>query len=1135
MKRILLPLARIVMSSCLISAMSWMACQVPASAQSTPNGSRSARPQITDAIDQGKLVSLPGHVRKDLTPERDLGEVEDSQPIRLLLVLQRTPEQQAALTNLIARQQQRGTPEYHKWLTPQEFGEQFGIAQSDVQQVTTWLQSQGFKVNRVFNNASMIDFTTTAGGVRNAFHTQYHYWNIQGSKYLAVSQDPQIPAALAKVVVGVKGLSRIPPQSKRTNGHQVGYDTETHRWRDVISISEAGGKPNYTDGAGNFDVTPQDFYTIYDVNPLIGGGNLGAGATISIPEPTDMQFGTVNASTGAASGGDVVTFRTLFGVGGTLNMTVMHGAGSVTCGDPGVNGAVGEAALDAEWANAVAPSAHLIFMSCDTSGPTGDGFGDALAALIDNNISDVISSSYGTSELNLTSSDYATQDTLTMQAATQGQTFIDAAGDAGSDDADQNTTGSATHGLNVDSYAGTPLTLVTGGTDFQDKFDADQGGLPQSTYWSSTNSSTYGDALGYIPETPWNSSCADSIIALDSIQNGSGSYTGAGYCALGPSIAPINGAIVGGGGGFSSHYSLPLYQSGTPGISSNASKRAVPDISFFAANGYWGHDIIQCDSTEAATACTSPSTFEGAGGTSFTAPQTAGIIALLVTATGERQGFVNPGIYALAKSQYAASATASACYSNGQTSNTGVTTSLPAAACIFHDVTTGNNDEPCAAGTLDCYVNPGAGYGMLSTTGASSLTVGFPSGPTYDNATGLGSLDVNNFIKSWNQANSSSTSLAANPTSITSTQSTTLTATVTPGTPPGATGATPSLSGSVSFFAGSTLLGSCTLSGGTCSLPVSGSLLQSGPNSVTASYKGSATYPSSTSSIVTVTVTGGTISTTTTVGATANPQELGEVVHFVVKVVASGVNPVTNEEVTLTIDGGTPYEASLDSTGHAQFGFNTLTLGVHTIAAAFPAQGSYGPSSATLQETISDSPASIATVSGSGLSTPYGLEFTEPLVAVVKDSNGHPVPGAVVSFSGAGLRFSSTAATTDNNGQATVRVFPAAAGNFTASATVGGVATAASFTLIGTKASLLVKANNISVAFDQPVPAPTYSLSGFVNGDTAATAVTGSALISTPARQGSSPGTYGIGLVQGTLSASNYNFELEQGTVTINP
>src|ERR1019366_1827344 len=167
--------------------------------------------------------------------------------------------------------------------------------------------------------------------------------------------------------------------------------------------------------------------------------------------------------------------------------------------------------LDAEWANALAPSAQLIYMACDYT--VHNGVISSLAALIDNNIGNVLSMSYGSSETGAVASDYTSQDILFQQAATQGQTVIVSAGDSGSDTADQNTSGTATSGLNIDIFSGSPLVLTAGGTDFSDTYDALEGGPAQSTYWSATNSSHFGDALSYIPETPWNSNCASSILA----------------------------------------------------------------------------------------------------------------------------------------------------------------------------------------------------------------------------------------------------------------------------------------------------------------------------------------------------------------------------------------------------------------------------------------------------------------------------------------------------------------------------------------------------------------------------------------------------------------------------------------------
>ena len=809
-------------------------------------GSASANAALVQQIDDSQTVALPGHVRADLTPQRDLGITEDAKPLQLSLLLARSPQQQADLDSLLAQQQQPGSPMYHQWLTPQQFGKRFGVAQADAAKLTAWLQSQGFQVQGLLNNGSMLQFKATAGQVRATFQTTMHYWNVQGGRYAANAENPVIPMSIASLVSGIQGLSQIPLLPHHGATAQAAYDAQTHTWSQIGPDSNGKVRPRFNAGNGNYFVTPQDFYTIYHVNPVFSGGNLGGGATVAVVEQSDMQYGTVNGS-GQASGGDVATFRSLFGIPGTLNMKVMHGAGSVSCSAPGiVNGDEGEATLDAEWANALAPSAQLIYMAC--SPYVDNGVISSLTALIDNNIGNVLSFSYGSSESTAVASDYTLQDTLFQQAAAQGQTVIVSSGDSGSDTRDQNTSGTATSGLNVDLFAASPLVLGAGGTDFSDLYDALEGGPAQTSYWGA-NSAHYGNALSYIPETPWNDSCASSILAQHQGSNP------AAFCGLGPLLNPyILGDVVADGGGFSTHYAQPVWQTGTLGMT--GTQRAVPDISMFAANGVWGHALVFCDSNGGGSNCSSSSTFGLAGGTSFVAPALSGVTGLLITATGQPQGVLNPALYALARAQFANPSTATACYSNGQTGNASVTTSLPAAGCIFHDVTTSNNDVPCQAGSLNCFVNSGKSYGLLSTAGAGSLQIGYSSGVGYDEATGLGSVDVYNLITKWNQVYTSSTTLAASLTSVSATTSDTLSATVSGGLPAGSGAGAPTLQGSVSFAAGSAALGSCNLNGNSCSITITGSQLVAGANSVTASYAGNGTYPPSTSLPVSITLSG---------------------------------------------------------------------------------------------------------------------------------------------------------------------------------------------------------------------------------------------------------------------------------------
>ena len=698
--------------------------------------------RLVAPIDERMLVTLPGHVRQDVAHAPDLGLVEDGMPMRLSLLLQRTPEQQADLNNLIANQQTPGSPEYHQWLTPAEFGARFGASQDDIAKLSGWLQSHGFQIRGMLKNASAIDFEATAGQVRTAFHTDLHYVSIAGGKYTAVLQEPKIPAALAPVVAGIHGLNKIPLTAAHTAPRNASWDKETHSWHIDNPTARDLASPALNAGSGYYFVGPQDLYTIYNVNPVFKGGNLAANATVAVIEQSDMEYGTVDPSTGATDGGDVATFRSLFGVPGTLNMYVFHGYGADTCNDPGIDpngiGEDFEASIDAEWINATAPSATLIFMSCDQS--PDNGIYTSLQAVIDNNLADVMSISYGGSELGFDTADYQAFDTLWAEAATQGQSILISSGDSGSDVADQNTAGTAINGINVSGLSTSPLVTAAGGTDFQDAYDSYEVGTPQSTYWSDTNSAFLGDALSYVPETAWNNSCASSIVAALF------GYEGADLCATG---GFTNGSVVGGSGGISTHYAVPSYQVGISGYSNTM--RSVPDIAGFAADSPWGHALMGCDSN--------PNFESGeadcingvgiAGGTSFVAPYMAGVFGLVRNATGARQGPLNSNLYALAKKQYAAAGTATACYANGQTLNAGTTTGLPAAACVFNDVTTSNNDVPCAAGSTSCYVDSGASFGMLSLDGSSSLSVAYPSTPGFDQVTGLGSVNVANLIKGW--------------------------------------------------------------------------------------------------------------------------------------------------------------------------------------------------------------------------------------------------------------------------------------------------------------------------------------------------------------------------------------------------
>src|SRR5260370_24548995 len=142
---------------------------------------QTVRARITEAVDETNRVQLRGNVHPLAWREFAQGVVADSQPMnRMLLLLQRSPEQQAALSALMEEQLTKGSPNYHKWLTPEDFGKQFGPADADIQAVTDWLTSHGFQVSKVSKGRTMVEFSGTVLQIRNAFHTEQHRFNARG-------------------------------------------------------------------------------------------------------------------------------------------------------------------------------------------------------------------------------------------------------------------------------------------------------------------------------------------------------------------------------------------------------------------------------------------------------------------------------------------------------------------------------------------------------------------------------------------------------------------------------------------------------------------------------------------------------------------------------------------------------------------------------------------------------------------------------------------------------------------------------------------------------------------------------------------------------------------------------------------
>jgi hypothetical protein len=771
--------------------------------------------RVAQPVDVEQLVTLQGNTHPLARPEFDQGVAPDSLPMqRILLVLQRSEKQNAALHELLEEQQTKSSPDYHLWLTPEQFGQQFGPADADIQAVTDWLTSQGFEVNRVATGRTVIEFSGTAGTVRQTFHTEIHKFLVNGEEHWANASDPKIPAALQPVVAGFASLNNFPRQPMVKLLGAFSRSKSTGVVKPLITVPTNSG--NY------YVLGPYDFATIYNVLPLWQASPAinGSGQTIAI-----VASSNINVQ-------DVSDFRGLFGLPFNDPQVIVNGI------DPGVTGGEdeSEADLDTEWSGAVAPNATIELVVSESTEST---FGADLSAvyIVDNNLAPILSASYGACELFLGTGGNAFYNSLWGQGAAQGITVLVASGDGGSALCDaQSGLLFASQGLTVNGTASTPFNVAVGGTDFNDV-------NTWSTYWSSTNNaSTLASALSYIPETTWNDSCARSGTA--------------GSCANADNDTPEGIDLVAGSGGQSNcltstgtfpaatctgGYPKPAWQTGT-GVP-NDGARDLPDVSLFASNGMNNSFYLVCeaDAVPGEVSCDQGSSnwvFLGAGGTSASTPAFAGIMALVDQQTNERQGNANYILYPLAAKPGAS------CASTANTAG-----AVNTFNCVFYDVQTGNISVACAYDTPNCSSRNGQNTdpGMLEVNPPANPLPAWNTNAGYDLATGLGSVNAANLVKNWSSVsfNPSKTSLASlSPTTLTHGQAVSFTVNVAPGsgsgTPTGIVSLIAQTGGSSTNAMG---IGPFTLTGGT--LTSSTNMLPGGTYGVTAHYPGNGTYGAS--------------------------------------------------------------------------------------------------------------------------------------------------------------------------------------------------------------------------------------------------------------------------------------------------
>ncbi len=815
--------------------------------------------RITGPIDSSQMIALPGHGDPRALPQYDQGPIEPSfQFGRVTLVMAPSPSQQVALNLLLAQQQDRSSPNYHKWLTPEQFAERFGVSQGDINKITAWLQSQGFQVFSVPRGRTSVSFSGTAAQIQSAFKTEIHRYNAGGQTHIANSTPVEVPATLSGVVTGVRGLTDYHPKPM--------YVRPVHGGRN-------GPHPSYTSGEGaGYVLAPGDTATIYDLNSLYTASPAidGTGQKLAIIGQTDIYLADIadfrsnfglNSITGCSTDANGIVTATSCN---TTNFQYLLVPGVADLGAPSTCGDLPEADLDIEWSGATARNAQIIFVNApatftpDCTGITNSGGTDAsLAYAIDNAIAPVISMSYGLCEVEAES-----METELQQGNTEGITIMNSSGDSSAASCDRNPPNNslpyeaANGGLAVNYPASSPEVTGVGGTSFTYPTFYNSG------YWNSNSTSSVnfgGSALTSLEgqEAAWNDTAAFAQLCLDGnlnplfcSQGGNQKVTGW-VDITSAATAQEDLWISGGGGGVSNCFGKtgegictsglprPSWQTVTiPGQGSPQSTyRLVPDVSLLASPEFPGYifctplDQWGFSGTSSTCAGGIPAAIDNyesvVGGTSASSPVFAGIVTLLNQSLGSAGlGNINPMLYSLAATP-----------ANG----------------AFHHITSGDNDVYCQSGTPSGQptdvICPGADVFGFNSTSADSTT-------GYNLVGGLGSVDGNSLAIAWAASRTTGSSITITPsaTNVTVGTSVTFSVSVTP-----ASGV-----GSVRFStlngATTTVLGSATLnvpypSTTTGTAKFTTTALPGGTNSVTATYTGDASVNASTSAPTTVTVT----------------------------------------------------------------------------------------------------------------------------------------------------------------------------------------------------------------------------------------------------------------------------------------
>ena len=952
--------------------------------------------RITGAIVTDQAVALPRSLHAKAQPQYDRGPVDPSKQLSYITILTSpSPSQQRALSQLLAQQQDRTSSNYHKWLTPQQYAERFGLSANDFTKIAEWLKSQGFQMLSVGGGRNSIIFSGTAAQVQAAFGTEIHAYQINGEEHFSNSTPVMIPSALRGIITALIGLHDFREQPAN---------------RAMRSVSTRDPLRDYYDGNYIFPnfLAPDDIATIYDIAPLYKASTPidGTGQQLAIVGQTDIYLADINDFRAGFNLSQIPFSQTPTTGSCTVDAngivispcTTTNFAYVLVGTDQGISpGDLGESDLDIEWSGAVARNAQIVFVNGETSG----GVIDALIAVINPPsgppLAPVVSMSYGECEL----FDGADLESTLQQGNVEGVTIVNSSGDVGSASCDRDPStnrpfAGAQYGLAVSYPASSQYVTGVGGTAISLANDSYPSPSP---YWSTTLGQNGGTAVSYIPEIPWND---DEELALychspahgDTFCSQGGPKAVAGWTKLTSTAtaSQVQSDIwisMGGGGASNCWYETaqgvclgagpgptgggfaqPAYQKGLSVTGAPAGVRWVPDVSMLASPDFPGYifctQLSELNENGSGSSCASGifvavDTYASlVGGTSASSPVFAGIITLLNQDAmlngipgAPGLGNINPALYSLAATKPNA----------------------------FHQVTNGDNMVYCQVGLPTGFptnvVCPSAGVFGFEASNKDSAT-------GYNLVTGLGSVDANNLLTAWIETQAFT--LAASPTTVSISQG-------------GTAGVTTITVSDLNGFAGSVTLAASNLPTGVTASFGTNPTTSTSTLSLTAS--GAAAVGTST---ITVTGTSGSSTATTTVSLQVAAGPSFSLSANPASVTITPTLPGKTSVITVTDAGGFTGNVTLAASGlptgvtaafspNPTSGTSTLTLTASGSASAGSATvtitGTSGSLTATTTIALTVTPAPSFSLSNSGgVTLTPGITNTGTSTITVNDLNG---------------------------------------------------------------------------------------------------------------------------------------------------